>query len=509
MPAAGLTRSSVWQHPLVDVFRYCNLKQWPQGNYAKEGNVKIAMDRTIGHQVITLAGAVPAANYLQLPQDKMDSLALTGRFLYLQVFVKPGDTYAIHVDVKTADKNTTRVSISDLFSAEAVKRTQRNIQIAHSSNSDMWTVLALDLAVLLAPVTSALVEETKAIQFCANMLVRGAFTADDSYTQQTLPKDMVLSHALPSTDINWVWFPDAPLPVPTPFREVSSNIKPALLSQRSGVKAAKPLPVADSARRKEGAAESLEQAGSGLEKAQAWLKLEHINGYIGEFTRSMTWLPNSQELVFAAGSVIVVMQSSTGVQRHLLGCANSVCALACSGNTIVSAEAGKLGLIRLWDAPTGQCQALLHGHAGGINCLDVSADGRFLVAVGLNNQSKQLVILWSIAGLFDGHKAQVLAKYISDYNIKAIKFSPYEEGRLMTCGKDSIRMFRLKLGHLRGMSVHVIPAPGELARGSWLDTNVFTDIAFETGCGLLQLEERHVYVTSISGAVYQVSCCRL
>lgn len=52
---------------------------------------------------------------------------------------------------------------------------------------------------------------------------------------------------------------------------------------------------------------------------------------------------------------------STGVQRHLLGCANSVCALACSGNTIVSAEAGKLGLIRLWDAPTGQCQALLHG----------------------------------------------------------------------------------------------------------------------------------------------------
>lgn len=42
-------------------------------------------------------------------------------------------------------------------------------------------------------------------------------------------------------------------------------------------------------------------------------------------------------------------------------------------------------------------------------------------------------------------QAQVLAQYISDYNIKAIKFSPYEEGRLMTCGKDSIRMFRLKV----------------------------------------------------------------
>lgn len=129
-------QNAVWQHPFVDVFRYCNVKQWPQGNFAKEGNVKVAMvcktvcggcagytailylclsrhigrvecihkvpqtiafipfvtlkfasaqDRSIGHQVVTLAGAVPAANFLQLPQATGDSLALTGKFLYLQV----------------------------------------------------------------------------------------------------------------------------------------------------------------------------------------------------------------------------------------------------------------------------------------------------------------------------------------------------------------------------------------------------------------------------------------
>ena len=39
----------------------------------------------------------------------------------MQVFVKPGDTFAIHVDVRTADKNTTRVSISNLFNPETVK----------------------------------------------------------------------------------------------------------------------------------------------------------------------------------------------------------------------------------------------------------------------------------------------------------------------------------------------------------------------------------------------------
>ena len=35
---------------------------------------------------------------------------------------------------------------------------------------------------------------------------------------------------------------------------------------------------------------------------------------------------------------------------------------------------------------------------------------------------------------------------MTEYNVKAIRFSPYEEGRLMTCGKNSIRMFRLKVG---------------------------------------------------------------
>ncbi len=39
----------------------------------------------------------------------------------MQVLLKPGDTYSIHIDVKTADKNTTRISISNLFNPESLK----------------------------------------------------------------------------------------------------------------------------------------------------------------------------------------------------------------------------------------------------------------------------------------------------------------------------------------------------------------------------------------------------
>ena len=45
-------------------------------------------------------------------------------------------------------------------------------------------MLALDLAALLARVTKAPFEEVKRLQFCANMAVRGAFTADQAYSWQ-------------------------------------------------------------------------------------------------------------------------------------------------------------------------------------------------------------------------------------------------------------------------------------------------------------------------------------
>ena len=72
-------------------------------------------------------------------------------------------------------------------SGDMLQTSQRSVQVSYSTTDDKWTVLAIDLAALLAPVTTAAFEETKIIQFCSNMVVRGAFTADDSYTLQVRP----------------------------------------------------------------------------------------------------------------------------------------------------------------------------------------------------------------------------------------------------------------------------------------------------------------------------------
>lgn len=93
------------------------------------------------------------------------------------------------------------------------------------------------------------------------------------------------------------------------------------------------------------------------------------------------------------------------------------------------------------------------GHAFGVSCVDISPDGRALLAVGCDPQGRQLIVLWDIAAVQSGGKCKYMAKHICDYNVRACKFSAFEEDNFMTCGKDSIRMYRLKGGKVHGMSV--------------------------------------------------------
>jgi hypothetical protein len=44
-----------------------------------------------------------------------------------------------------------------------------------------------------------------------------------------------------------------------------------------------------------------------------------------------------------------------------------------------------------------------------------------------------------------GERAKFIVKHTTEFHIKCIKFSPFEEDRLFTCGTDSIRCYRLKV----------------------------------------------------------------
>jgi hypothetical protein len=92
-----------------------------------------------------------------------------------------------------------------------------------------------------------------------------------------------------------------------------------------------------------------------------------------------------------------------------------------------------------------------------MTCVDISDDGCALLGVGLDASSKQLIALWDISRILETRRADLILKGTTEHNVKRAKFSMYEAGKFMTVGRDSIRLYRVKMGNLRGLSIPVLP----------------------------------------------------
>jgi hypothetical protein len=79
------TTAQEWQHPFVNVFKFCCVEQQEQQKRDAEisGKVAARMDDAIHKRVLRITGAIPAVNYLKLPKSR--GFSLHGRFCYLQV----------------------------------------------------------------------------------------------------------------------------------------------------------------------------------------------------------------------------------------------------------------------------------------------------------------------------------------------------------------------------------------------------------------------------------------
>ena len=45
------------------------------------------------------------------------------------------------------------------------------------------------------------------------------------------------------------------------------------------------------------------------------LRLERVQGYTGEFVRTLTWVPHGEEVVFASASTVVAMRGACRLQH--------------------------------------------------------------------------------------------------------------------------------------------------------------------------------------------------
>lgn len=116
-----MNKIPLYQHPFVDIFKVFKLNEWKQAE--KSGDVTETIDKLIGKKSLQLVGPSNTATFVQIPRTKspLKSLGLIGKYVYVEALGSGTRPFSLHFDYIIDDKQTTRLSFSNLFKAAKVK----------------------------------------------------------------------------------------------------------------------------------------------------------------------------------------------------------------------------------------------------------------------------------------------------------------------------------------------------------------------------------------------------
>lgn len=237
-------------------------------------------------------------------------------------------------------------------------------------------------------------------------------------------------------------------------------------------------------------------------------------GYSPDKCLNIKWsrVGGENVVLFTSGGTLIAMDVETNEQkRFFFGHSAPICCfdVAQHGGMVASAQEGKNSIIRIWDYYTARCISMVTMPVTSLKCVAFSPDGRYLASVGKDVHNKEIIIIWDISKIHRGEKPEIAAKQTSEFNILCIKFSPIDNCRLVSCGKENIRFWRVReTSNIRGSAVVL----NHHARNT-----VFTSLDFEWGAraaanyGALNPVSREneslkrIFVASKHGMVFQIN----
>ncbi|XP_053527570.1 WD repeat-containing protein 90 isoform X4 [Artibeus jamaicensis] len=226
------------------------------------------------------------------------------------------------------------------------------------------------------------------------------------------------------------------------------------------------------------------------------LRLKGVIGLGGHSTKWALWTKDGAAVVYPCHAVIVVLRIDTREQCFFLGHTDKVSALALDGSSslLASAQARPPSMLRLWDFQTRDCLSLFRSPVHNVCSLSFSDSGALLCCVGKDHHGKTMVVAWGTDQVGRGGEVVVLAKVNTDVDIQAFEIAFFNETRMASCGRGSVRLWRLRGGSLRS-------CPVDLGEHHGLE---FTDLAFgkaQDNCTL--------YVCSRSGHILEMDHQRM
>uniref|UniRef100_A0A3B4T934 WD repeat domain 90 n=1 Tax=Seriola dumerili TaxID=41447 RepID=A0A3B4T934_SERDU len=464
-----------WQHPYVNIFKHVRVEDWKRS--AKEGDVSTYTDKTLKCSVFRIRGPVPANSYILVPKNSNQSLGLIGRYFYLLFRPTPGKYFVVHLDVAAEEGQVVRISFSNMFKEfkstatwlqfpflcgsakdsvyESTAKSARHGLVGPAPTSVRWTCLMLDLQYTLSVYLNRSYTHLKSIKLCANMVVKNMFTSD-----LLLDPGVSFSEAklmgLPSSQGTRPMPRDMSFPAPKggSWHDLYDYIK----FPSEGTK----LPF-----------DSIQKGNPRPEKLlpDPILRLNRIIGFGGATSKYALWTKSGDAVVYPCHAIIVSMKISSNHQRFFIGHTDKVSALAFNGNTtlLASAQTGSHSVVRVWNYHKGNCLAMFRIHAHSLSCLNFSYSGGILCGVGKDSHNKTMVVVWNTLNVSKGGEVVILAKAHTDVDIHTMKVAFFDDTRMVSCGRDNIRLWRVRNGTLRS-------CPVNLGEYHSLD---FTDVAFD------------------------------
>lgn len=199
------------------------------------------------------------------------------------------------------------------------------------------------------------------------------------------------------------------------------------------------------------------------------LKMKRIVGFGGSNYSQLLWTADSKTVVYPCQSTIVVMDVVSQKQRLFIGHTDKVSCLSITSDSalLASGQTGPNSEVCIWKFESGNCIAWSQVHNHSLSNLSFSPKGTVLCGVGKDAQNRNLAVVWDTSHVKQ-NEIRVLAKAHTSIDIHKMIVCPFDENRLVSCGQENIRFWRLKGHSLYSVSVNI---------GEYQDTN-FTDLAF-------------------------------
>ncbi|KAH9513092.1 WD repeat-containing protein 90 [Bulinus truncatus] len=527
------------------------------GYYNDDEVPDFSQDKTVKGTVFRIIGNIPAGNYIQLPKTSSHLLGLTGRYFYLQFKPVPSKHFVVHIDVATSDNLIIRISFSNLFKTFKSTSTWLQFPFICCPFGNSLPTYAADAKKDLT-IQEAKRHGLMAHNFCPlpremSFPVGKGENWHDLYDLIRFPTDSVnqpfdtiqVNRYEPKSSAN------EPYTVP-PLRTQSKSVdvskcvsdrvsmihKLTAPKQKSDLrKITKELPeisadlnenftdevhtfahpekLKDASNKQ---SKSIKQIFPPAKDPQSYralepdpiMKLKRIIGFGGATFRDVIWSSDGSSVIYPCHAVIVSMKISTGLQRFFIGHTDKVSCLALNSNTdvLASGQTSPMSTVRIWKYSTGECLHITKAHDHSLSFLSdwdiflhsFSGSGGVLCGLGKDGHNKNLVVVWNTSRVVRTREMAVLAKAHTDVDIARIIIAPFDDTRMVSCGKDNIRVWRVKEGVLRS-------APVNLGEYNSMD---FTDICFEMySHNISQSVNQLIFACTKSGHIFEIDYNRL